>query len=559
MSGRLQSLNSVDFTGGLNLRRSQFTLAENESPEMLNIEIDIRGGIRTRRGWQRWNATDIVSTPTSINWAPRSAWTHPLTTGSSLVYLTNDGDLYAAGSNGVFAQVLAGVADPIVVGASPHLADGVSWGDIEYMACGRTNPSIERDGTATYATRLTDAYGNYNDNYTTPASNTMPRCEHLEAHVGYLFAAYTKEGTDFPNRLRWSHPAGFVKDWAEDDYIDLPATGGHITGLVSFRDRLLVFKTDAIFVLFGSGTESFAFEQVPGSYGAPHPQAIGRSAQAVYFYSSSGNNGIYAYVGDEPVHISDKLREAMIDITDESDVWLAWLGRRLWCSLPWKPDGDMTGTQSCLVFDPALGEGSWVLHRAAIGDLTCLVKGSDRGTDLPLAVIEGSSGAACVVRLSSRIDAADAILENATLSDFDVAYRTRWMDAGWPERRKSWRRPRLEFAAPEVATEIWVETFEDYSTDSRRSGTFSLSSKGLWYWRATGSSETDGAEWGDGAIWTGQASGATLERVTTESQGWGLGVNRAIQLLFTTRENSLGNAWGLDLISMKYVLRRFTT
>ena len=29
-----------DFTGGLNLRADQFQLARNESPDMLNIEID---------------------------------------------------------------------------------------------------------------------------------------------------------------------------------------------------------------------------------------------------------------------------------------------------------------------------------------------------------------------------------------------------------------------------------------------------------------------------------------------------------------------------------------
>ena len=33
-----------DFTGGLNLRADQFQLSKNESPDMLNVEIDPRGG-----------------------------------------------------------------------------------------------------------------------------------------------------------------------------------------------------------------------------------------------------------------------------------------------------------------------------------------------------------------------------------------------------------------------------------------------------------------------------------------------------------------------------------
>lgn len=33
------------FSGGLNLRADQFDLEENESPDMLNVSIDPRGGL----------------------------------------------------------------------------------------------------------------------------------------------------------------------------------------------------------------------------------------------------------------------------------------------------------------------------------------------------------------------------------------------------------------------------------------------------------------------------------------------------------------------------------
>ena len=35
----------ADFRGGLNLRADQFNIAENESPAMLNVEVDPRGGV----------------------------------------------------------------------------------------------------------------------------------------------------------------------------------------------------------------------------------------------------------------------------------------------------------------------------------------------------------------------------------------------------------------------------------------------------------------------------------------------------------------------------------
>jgi len=46
----LQIFQQQDFSGGLNLRSDQFQLADNESPLMLNVEIDPRGGIFGRGG-----------------------------------------------------------------------------------------------------------------------------------------------------------------------------------------------------------------------------------------------------------------------------------------------------------------------------------------------------------------------------------------------------------------------------------------------------------------------------------------------------------------------------
>ena len=47
----LQIFEQQDFTGGLNLRADQFQLADNESPRMLNVEIDPRGGVFARGGF----------------------------------------------------------------------------------------------------------------------------------------------------------------------------------------------------------------------------------------------------------------------------------------------------------------------------------------------------------------------------------------------------------------------------------------------------------------------------------------------------------------------------
>ena len=49
-----------DFAGGLNLRADVFHLASNESPDLLNVDIDPRGGVFQRRGLQRWGTGNVA-------------------------------------------------------------------------------------------------------------------------------------------------------------------------------------------------------------------------------------------------------------------------------------------------------------------------------------------------------------------------------------------------------------------------------------------------------------------------------------------------------------------
>jgi len=51
-----------DFTGGLNFRADQFQLSSFESPDMLNVEIDPRGGVFSRGGMHRLNTTQVSGT-----------------------------------------------------------------------------------------------------------------------------------------------------------------------------------------------------------------------------------------------------------------------------------------------------------------------------------------------------------------------------------------------------------------------------------------------------------------------------------------------------------------
>ena len=56
-----------DFSGGLNLWSDQFNLAPTESPAMLNVDVDPRGGIKMRNGVTARNSTALQSDVTGLS------------------------------------------------------------------------------------------------------------------------------------------------------------------------------------------------------------------------------------------------------------------------------------------------------------------------------------------------------------------------------------------------------------------------------------------------------------------------------------------------------------
>lgn len=127
-----------DFTGGINFRADQFQLAPNESPNMLNVEIDPRGGIFSRAGYQKKN-TD----PVSIGgvWKPKTLYNYKFPTNPQIMLSTGydtalptNGAVYRSIGND-FSTLDTALATPLVV----RNTDGASftqWESTLYMAVG---------------------------------------------------------------------------------------------------------------------------------------------------------------------------------------------------------------------------------------------------------------------------------------------------------------------------------------------------------------------------------------------------------------------------------------
>ena len=562
MSSRLEPINLTDFSGGLNLHETDFQLADNESPLMLNVNADPRGGIVTRPGWQAWNDTDAVVDP-ETTWRPRNALMHGYSDGNFGVFVSNDGIVLAAQPGDAFVDM------DVTAAADPHLADFAGWGDTMYLGCGRTEPVAKVVGppaVGNVATPLTElATGNYNDDYTIVVGGVAPACEHLEAHGGYMFAANIIENaTTYPNRVRWSHPDE-PEDWAEMDYIDILAGGSKITAIRSFRDHLVIFKVDSVWALYGYDRDSWQLIKVSSAVGSPAPSAVTKSEEAVYFYSSTGRNGIYGYSGDDPVLLSEKLRRATDAINDDHDVFLGWIARRLWCQLPYQFD-EVDGSHGGLyIFDPELGGGAWIHYKPARGTMACIVEHSDIGVEFPLVATCGCTGFAGVMRVSvAPLVAADVFSTGEGPVGFRSNYRTCWKHAGWPERQKSWLRPRVIARRAPQPVAVRMDTYWNYNSSSpQRTHVFNVIGSEVAYWREFGDADPQGFDWGDGTMWSAaERFGDVIVRPVSANPGTGrgsLGWARAIQLDFQPEDYTLGLPWSVDAVILKFNARRFTT
>jgi hypothetical protein len=532
MVNRLKPLNMMDFTGGVNLRPEAFQLAENELPEMINLEVDPRGGINTRKGWRYTTANQVKTGP----WNPRNAYTHRDANGNQWTYVTAANNLYGALPTGAWSNVTTPCT------ADPHQADFASWDDLVYVARGRANASAFIAGLT--ATTLTvSAAANWQNDYTAPgATDTFPAAELIAQHQGYMFVAGTREDSvDYPNRVRWSHPNN-PRRWAKDDYIDISEGGQRITAIIPFTDRLLVFKPDAVWALFGYSAETWEMTNVSRTIGCLNQQTVARSEDAVFFLSWP--QGVFAYTGTQISELSVQIRTVFMDnwIDPSSAVnsWVGWVGRRLWVSLPYSgkhPGPDDAAT--AFVWDPVMS--SWTMFRGADNDVP--------GPYVERVETNTEESQVAFVRLSPYAVSLDYVPGDATdecvpgeVRQFTTHMRTRWIDAGSPTWKKSWRRPDFLLRAVTVDASLNVQVFHDFDNYNAQRHFM------LAYTPDAQQSVYGTFNWGDGTEYGGSTQTSSVERGST------MGRAGTVQLQI---DGYPGVQWGLNGIIFKYIPRRF--
>ena len=526
-----------DFTGGLNLRADQFQLARNESPDMLNVEIDPRGGLFTRGAMREINSTAVSGT-----WTPYRL--HPFYGATPRVMLSSSANVFhSTGTN--FTQ-LAYSSGNNIVASNTFGASFANWGAQLYIATGYdgTQAYVWETGD-TYATAITALTGsNWNNNYNSPARNKFPKCEHIIVHANKMFAAAVDDGgTNLKNRLHYSHE-GEPQDWAELDYFDFLGGGDGITGLAVYAGQLIVFKPRSIYVVYGYETADFSVVELTSALGVDAPTKIAVAENGVYFYSHP--NGLFFYNGSSIIDLSDNFNSIYpnnyVNDSATSTISVSYINRRLWLSMPYSKITSVANATVNFIFDPSIGQrGAYTLFSTA--DSRGVIGGCDftssTGITYGLAIHPGIPRVLKVDAFEAETDLLATVETN-----FSSYYRTGWVDGRSYSAKKMWRRPDIVIKQSDTARTVNVKVFHNFeeATGNERK-TFDISIE----------ASASGMLWGEGywgsGKWGIQAEGAQVVR------GSNLGLARSVQLLFT---GPTGLSWGIDSISYKFNARKVT-
>ena len=537
MAGRLQVERTDDFTGGLNLRADAFQLGGNESPDLLNVDIDPRGGFSMRRGIQRWNTAAVGAIGAGL-FTPKRLWVWENPTPQVLV----------AANSKIFYATAGTFTDTTITTTAAHGASFAAWSGATsavYIASGTGSVGNKWSGSAKTALTASGA-AQWQTSFASPTGVHMPKADHCATHQSRMWVASTSEdGTAFPDRIRWSHPL-FPESWRQEDYIDIPEGGSGITALVSFGETLLVFKKRSVHAIYGFDNDTWSKVQLTGKLGTVSPQTVAVTEGMVYFFCWP--DGLFGFDGQGFHDLFMSMRPMIQSgqITDASigNAHVSVLNRRVWVSLP---AVSTTTANFSLVLDPSLGNGgSWVKFQLAGG-----VAGVAAGADFTLASGQRLSLACHPTEpyvLQVDVDGSVQDNQTGTLANFTSYYVTRWQDAGGISNLKMWRRPDLIVKQVATATSLTVQGFQDWDSGSvKRLATVVVPSVGAaGFWRLTGVEVDAYPGWGQ-MTWGAAESGSGY------AHSGNLGLARSVQLKIS---GAGGAAWGVDSISYKFIPRK---
>ena len=556
----------ADFKGGLNLRADQFNIAENESPAVLNVEVDPRGGVRRRNGVTKVNATaltdDIISLFTHYEAGQNQilASVNPSTAPSTTEVFWNED-----ASGDFFGPMERTTGTLVFSGSQP--ATGVTFNDYTYIVNGSMLASPHATGSAIQWHGSNALPGSY-PGYMTPdldgSDGHFPCARYTTTWAEHVWVAYTEELIDGTqkNRVRFSK-VNDAENWTATDYIDIDIgeDGDHITAIIPDADRLLVFKQNSIYAIYGFSRDSWEVRNLTRTAGCREgTQPVAATAGVFFWYAEEG---IYIVSYDDVAWVFERIRPAMTydvgqpALTLDTPPSLMWSGERLWVSVDYQSndglsESNQNNRRNMFVWDPSLGPtGAWVRHD--INARSLLAYRPSGGTHSGIAATSAITGPAAFTRISKVDDqTADVDTYDASYNEINSYYQTGWFIGNRPTFPKRWGKTRTVLLA-DNDTRISTYIYKDYDLsgywDSYYKDIVGIGSPATWDTDPTGSGDGvwDTSEW--------QAQG-TQDRYLFAR--WPtVGTAQAISLRFQVLPSvSKRGKWGVTSIIGMYRTRR---
>lgn len=492
----LRSIRVDDFTGGLNLDSNAFHVEKNQTGDLLNVDLNPKGGVSTRWGFRRINDT-AVNGFTAGAFYPSKLWAW---SGASrrILLAANNGVYYSSGTN--FTSLSLTTNNEFGAGFTGWDREDDS---VVYIARGAGYQVSKWDGAS--VTSLTaSGTGAWQNDLTSPTGTHAPKGEHIATHVDRLWIAGTTEGAStFPNRIRFSHPL-FPESWREDDYIDIPAGGSKITAIIPFGGHLIVFKQRSVWAIYGYSEDTFQLVELTRRIGAMTTNAVALADNGIYFFSNP--DGVFFYDGRSfkdlfvnlrPLAVGSEINESASDA-----VSMGWANGRAYLSIPSgddavnyatyddstvaydsdvrKFDGAVRATRSTIsfVYDPTVGRGAWTAYKThdGFGLTTPIDFITDAGKAYHLAVHPYQP---YVLSIDTRENSYyDRVTSASEASNFESYYVTGWQDADNISAKKFWRRPEIVMRKDQNEHQVSIDVYRDWN-DSQVCNTFTITQDGF--------------------------------------------------------------------------------